>query len=325
MTSTTQSRVTRPRQQRVTRAQRENRWFFVFIAPWLAGFVALTLFPLLVGFLISLSNYNGLNINTVKFVGLDNYLRAFADRNTLYALQRTILFTLINVPLSLGLSFGIALLLTQKIYAQGLFRTLFYIPSIIPIVAGVWIWKLMMDTNSGLVNGLLSVFRPGTAISWLANYPTFVLLLLATWAGTGGAMIIFLAGLQGVPKDLEEAALIDGATIFQMFRLITLPLMTPVIFYQLILTGIFSLQILVEPILLGSKGSGADLLSTMPPRPNYVYMVHTYNQIFTNQRFGYGTALLWLLFALILALTLLVFRTSRYWVHYETDQDGART
>jgi multiple sugar transport system permease protein len=147
--------------------------------------------------------------------------------------------------------------------------------------------------------------------------------MLSTWIGTGGAMIIFLAGLQGVPRELEEAARIDGANAFHVFRAITLPLMTPVVFYQLILSIIFSLQVLVEPILLGGSSTGSSI-GTMPPRPNYLYMVHTYNQIFINQRFGYGSALLWLLFAMILLLTLLVFRTSRYWVYYEIDQEQAQ-
>jgi multiple sugar transport system permease protein len=135
--------------------------------------------------------------------------------------------------------------------------------------------------------------------------------------------VIFLAGLQGVPRELEEAALIDGANVFQMFRAITLPLLTPVIFYQLILSVIFSLQVLVEPILLGGTSTGSSI-GTMPPRPNYMYMVHTYNQIFINQRFGYGSALLWLLFMIILLLTLLIFRTSRYWVYYEVEQEQPR-
>jgi multiple sugar transport system permease protein len=306
------------------RARREAISFYLFIAPWLLGFICLSLIPLVIGFMTSLSNYNGYNLSTVRFVGLDNYVRAFNDRNALYALGRTVTFTLITVPLNLLISFSIALLLNQQIVARGFFRTLFYLPSIIPLVAVAWIWKLMMDQNFGLVNALISYVVPNTAIRWLSDYPTAVLIMLSVWISTGGAMIIFLAGLQGVPRELEEAARIDGANLFQMFRAITLPLVTPVVFYQLVLSIIFSLQVLVEPILLGGTSSGSSI-GTMPPRPNYLYMVHTYNQIFINQRFGYGSALLWLLFAMILGLTLVVFRTSRYWVYYEMDQEEGRS
>jgi multiple sugar transport system permease protein len=302
------------------RARREAISFYLFISPWLVGFICLSLFPLVLGFLTSLTNYNGYNLNTVGFVGLANYVRAFHDRNAGYALGRSIRFAALQVPLNLTISFCLALLLNQQIVARGALRTLFYLPSIIPLVAVAWIWKLMMDQNFGLVNALISFVVPGKAIRWLSDYPTGVLIMLSTWIGTGGALIIFLAGLQGVPRELEEAARIDGANMFHVFRAITLPLMTPVVFYQLILSIIFSLQVLVEPILLGGTSSGSSI-GTMPPRPNYLYMVHTYNQIFINQRFGYGSALLWLLFAMILLLTLLVFRTSRYWVYYEIDQE----
>jgi multiple sugar transport system permease protein len=314
------------RGRRGSRARHEARWFYLFIGPWLLGFVCLSLFPLIFALFISFTNYDGLNLATVKFLGLGNYLRALQDRNAIFALQRTATFTLMSVPLNLLSSFCIALLLTrERLRARGVFRTLFYLPSIIPIVAVVWIWRLIMDRNFGLVNGVLSMIRPGTAVAWLVDYPTMVLIIMSLWIGTGGAMIIFMAGLQGVPKELEEAALIDGANVFQMFRSITLPLVTPVVFYQLILGIIFSLQILIEPILLTGIGSTNQIMASMPPRPNYMYMVHVYNQIFSNQRFGYGAALLWLLFLLTLALTLIVFRTSRYWVYYEVEQEGART
>jgi multiple sugar transport system permease protein len=302
------------------RARREAFWFYGFITPWLLGFALLTAIPLIAGLLISFSNYTGLNLNTVRFVGLSNYMRAFSDPNARFALQRTAAFAAISVPLNLAVSFGIALLLTQRVRAVGAFRTLFYIPSIIPIVAAVWVWKLMMNTNFGLVNGALSLVFPNTAIRWLTDYPTLVLMMLVLWMHTGGMMIVFLAGLQNVPRELEEAALIDGANRRQALQHVTIPLVTPVIFFQLVLSMIGALQVLVEPVLLGGRPAGEGL-SAVPPRANYLYMVHTYSQIFTEQRFGYGTALLWLLFMMILGLTLVVFRTSRYWVYYEVAQE----
>lgn len=302
------------------RARREMLWFYGFITPWLLGFVVLTAVPLAAGFLISLTNYNGSNLETASFVGASNYLRALSDPNARHALGRTLTYAAISVPLNLAVSFAIALLLNARLFGRGLFRTLFYIPSIIPLVAVAWIWKLLMDTNVGLVNGVISWVFPGTVVRWLVDYPTLVLIMLSLWINIGSMMVVFLAGLQNVPKDLEEAALIDGASMLQMFRLITLPLVTPVVFFQLILSIIGALQVLQEPVLLAS-GSEGQSLSAIPPRANYLYMVHTFDQIFANQRLGYGTALIWLLFLLVLGLTLIVFRTSRYWVYYEVAQD----
>lgn len=319
------TKISPPQFMRVTppffRLKRETKWFYFFIAPWLIGFVCLSVIPLVGGFLISLSDYDGYNLEKTRFVGLDNYLNILGDQNAFFALGRTLTFAFITVPINLAISFIIALLLNQRILAKGIFRTIFYLPSVIPIVAVIWIWKLMMDNNFGLVNGLISTFLPGTIVRWMSDYPTLVLIMLTIWIGTGGAMIIFMAGLQGVPRELEEAAMIDGARFFQVLRTITLPLLTPVIFYQFVLSIIFSLQILVEPILLGSNiGSSNGAMDGVPPRSNYMYMVHTYNQIFSNQRFGYGSALLWVLFVLILILTVIIFKTSRYWVYYENDQ-----
>jgi multiple sugar transport system permease protein len=222
------------------------------------------------------------------------------------------------VPLGLVLSLGLAMLLNQAIPARGFFRTLFYLPHIVPIVAVVWIWRIFLDQNFGILNAMISLFRPDTGIRWLVDYPTQVLIALTLWMGAGGGMVIFLAGLQGIPAELKEAARIDGANVWQVFRNVTLPLLTPVVFFQLILSIIGALQVLVAPMLLTGTQLGS-----LPPRDNYFYLVHVYQQVFANQRFGYGTAMLWLLFVLIVVLSALVFRSSRYWVYYEVEQEGA--
>ncbi len=302
------------------RAWRETRSFYLFIAPWLLGFLALQLFPLVLGFATSLTNYDGFNLDNLKFKGLDNYWRAFQDDDVLYSFGRTLFFTALNVPLGIVLALGLAVLLNQAIPARGLFRTLFYLPHIIPIVAVIWVWRLFLDQNYGLFNALLSLVRPDTAIRWLVDYPTYALVAMTLWTGVGGGVVIFLAGLQGIPDELKEAARIDGANAWQVFRWVTLPLLTPVIFFQLILGIIGSLQVLVAPLLLAGGGG----MGTLPPRDNYFYLVHVYQQVFANQRYGYGTALLWLLFVVIVALSALVFRSARYWVYYEVDQDGGR-
>ena len=290
------------------------------MAPWLIGFVVLSVFPLVLGLATSFSNYDGFNLDHVKFVGLTNYTRAAADSEAIVALGRTVYFSFLSVPLGIILALAIAMMLNQNIPFRGGFRTLFYLPTVVPIVASVWVWKIFLDQNFGLLNAGLTLVIPDTAIRWLVDYPTFALIALTLWMGVGGGMVIFLAGLQGVPIELKDAAQIDGANRWETFRFITLPLLTPVVFFQLILGIINSLQTLVAPMLLAG-GS----LSAMPPRDNYLYLIHVYIQVFANQRFGYGTALLWLLFVVIVVLSLVVVRSSRYWVYYETETEAGKT
>jgi len=299
------------------RAWHETVSFYLFVSPWLIGFVALSVFPLILGFATSFTNYDGFNIDNLKFRGLGNYARVLEDDDVLYSMGRTLVFTALNVPLGIILALGLAMLLNQAIPARGVFRTLFYLPHVIPIVAIVWVWRIFVDQNYGLLNAVISLVRPDTGIRWLVDYATYVVVALTLWEGVGGGMVIFLAGLQGVPNELREAATIDGANGWQVFRNITLPLLTPVIFFQLIMSIIGSLQILVAPILLAGASMGS-----VPPRANYLYLVHVYVQVFANQRFGYGTALLWLLFAVVVVLSALIFKSSRYWVYYEVDQGG---
>jgi multiple sugar transport system permease protein len=301
------------------RAWRETRSFYLFIAPWLIGFVALSLVPLALGFATSLTNYDGFNLDNLKFRGFANYERILEDDDVVYSLGRTLLYTAINVPLGIALALGLAMLLNQAIAGRGVFRTLFYLPHVVPIVAVVWIWRIFLDQNFGILNAMISIFRPDTGIRWLVDYPTEVVVALSLWTGVGGGMVIFLAGLQGIPTELKEAARIDGANAWDVFRHVTLPLLTPVVFFQMILSIIGSLQVLVAPMLLTGTQLGS-----LPPRDNYFYVVHVFQQVFANQRFGYGTALLWLLFLVIVVLSVLVFRSSRYWVYYEVEQEGPK-
>jgi multiple sugar transport system permease protein len=305
-------------QRRLSRAQRRILTFYLFISPWLIGLLALGVLPLVVALITSFTNYDGLNLDTVKFVGPRNYVRAFSDPDVGYSLRQTLFWTVLNVPLWLISSFALAVLLTRLRYGQGLFRTLFYIPSVIPLVASVWIWRIFLDANYGLLNGMVSVVRPGTAVQWLADYGVPSLTGISLWAGVGSGMVIFLAGLQGIPTELEEAARIDGAGFWGVLRYVTLPLMTPVIFFQLVLALISAGQQFAMPMLVGYGGSGTS------NRSLYLYMVHTYQQIFGFQRFGYGMALLWIFFGVVLILTLILFGTSRHWVYYEQETEGGR-
>jgi len=308
------------RKRTLTRNQRRTLTFYLFVSPWLIGFVLLGIFPLLVGLLTSLTNYDGLNLATLKFVGLDNYARAFEDRDVSFSIVRTMLWGLANLPLWLVLSFLLALILNQDVKGRGLFRTIFYLPSLIPITAAVTAWRIILEKNFGLLNASISRFTPETvAIGWLSDYSLPGMTSIAIWGGLGYGMVIFLAGLQGIPDELKEAAQIDGANSWQVFRHVILPLMTPVIFFQLVLGLIGSFQQLNLPLLVTKVGIAA---SSVPPRPIYLYMIHTYQQIFTNGRYGYGTALLWMLFIGILILTWIVFWSEKYWVYSDASERG---
>jgi multiple sugar transport system permease protein len=308
------------RRRKSARARRRTAAFYLFVAPWLLGFVLLTVAPLCIGFFTSLTNYDGFDPADSKFIGMDNYTRAFTDDRMSFSLGRTLLWAAINTPLWLIATFGMALALNAKgLKGRGFFRSLYYMPSIIPVVGVVWVWKIILDNNFGLLNAIISIFRPGTAIPFLSQYALQSLSVISLWTGLGSGMVIFLAGLQNIPEELKEAASIDGANAVQLFRHVTLPMMTPIIFFQLVLGLISAFQQLVLPMLLapGQEAGGWN-----PPRSSYLYMIHAYRQLFVYQRYGYSTALLWLLFVVILALTLLIFRTARYWVFYEVEVEG---
>jgi multiple sugar transport system permease protein len=296
----------------LNRAKRRSRTFYAFITPWLLGLIFLTLIPFILGFLTSLTDYDGLNLPTLKFMGLQNYTRAFSDEYVGFSLGRTLIWAALNLPLWMGLSFALALILNQNVKGRGFFRTLYYLPSVVPAVAAVTVWKILLDKNNGLLNGMISLFQPGTAVGWLTTYALQGMTAIAVWSGLGGGMVIFLAGLQNIPDELVEAAKIDGANGWQVFRYITFPLMTPVIFFQLIMGLIGSFQQLVYPLLLATQ-TGAYV--SVPPRSIYLFMIHTYQEIFANQRYGYGTSLLWLLTIGVTALTLVVFWSQKFWVY----------
>lgn len=297
------------------RSVRRAITFYLLISPWLLGFVLLGGLPLVGAFLMSFTNYDGLNLDYLSFVGADNYVRAVGDADAQYALGRTLLLMAVVVPIGLVLQLALALMVNQPIRFTNVFRTVFYLPYVIPVVAGVWVWKIFVDPTGGILNALIGTVSPGFNVRWLVEYPTAVLAVLTIWTAAGGGMVVFLAGLQGIPAEFREAAMIDGASRAQVARYITLPLLTPVIFFNLVTGIIVALQVLVQPMLLSPGILGVNP-GTVPPRENYFYVVHAYIEIFTKQLFGYGSALLWILFAVVLGLTILLFSTSRRWVFY---------
>ncbi|GCE31310.1 ABC transporter [Dictyobacter alpinus] len=295
-----------------------NRLFYLFVAPWVLGFLLLTVIPFVYAFVMSFSNFDGIAI--WRWVGFQNYVELLSDPLTYYSLSRTLLFMVITVPVSIIGGLGLAVLVNRQFKGIGIFRTIFYLPSVVPIVAAAIIWRSVFARDTGALNALLEHVG-GPTITWLIDPTAFYALILMTLWGIGGGMIISLAGLQGIPQELTEAATVDGAGSWQAFSTVTLPLLSPIIFFQIVMGVIASLQTLIQPLLLADTGNTAANGSI--PHSNYLYMVHVYEQFFYSQRFGYGSALLWILFAVILLFTLLVFRSSTFWVYYEVDKETA--
>ncbi|WP_223694884.1 carbohydrate ABC transporter permease [Leifsonia poae] len=294
--------------------------FYAFVGPWAIGFLLLTAAPMVYGFLVSLTNFDG-SSPLWRWIGFQNYLELFSDGDAWAALLRTVLFTVIIVPLSVAGSLGLAVIINRRLRAVGLWRTVFFLPSVVPVVAMAIMWKLVFNKDAGIVNAILGVVGI-PPVSWLIDPTAFYALIVLMLWGVGGGMIIMLAALQGVPIELEEAARVDGASKWTVFRHVTVPMISPVIFFAVITGVIGSLQILVQPLLLTSA-SGIAAAGTVPDS-NRFYMVQVYQEFFVNNRFGYGSAMLWVFFIVILTLTVVLMRASRSWVYYEVDADAER-
>jgi len=282
--------------------------------------VLLTAAPMVYGFLVSLTNFDG-SSPRYRWVGLRNYVELFSDGDAWAALLRTLVFTAIVVPLSIAGSLGLAMIINRRLRAVGLWRTIFFLPSVVPVVAMAIIWKLVLNPDSGILNAILGVVGI-PPIAWLVDPMVFYALIVLMLWGLGGGMIIMLAALQGVPVELEEAAIVDGAGRWTIFRHVTVPMISPVLFFQVITGVIVALQIFVQPLLL-TNAAGIAAVGNVPDS-NTLYMVQVYQEFFLGNRFGYGSAMLWVFFVIILGLTLILLRSSRSWVYYEVDADAGR-
>jgi multiple sugar transport system permease protein len=300
---------------------REAKWGLLFLSPWMIGFLLFYLLPMVASFAFSLFDFNPAVPDEATFIGLENWRRAlFDDEEVRLSFLRTFRFTLISLPISLSFTLYIAILLNSKhVIGKALFRTLFYLPSMIPVVASVLIWNGVLNEYSGWINmiiqwatGIQAVGSEG--IRWL-NDPRlvyFAYTMFGLW-GIGGGMIIFLAGLQGIPTELYEAADIDGAGWVRKLFNITIPMITPVIFYQLVLGVIASLQYFLAAFVL-NQGSGEPEGLT-----RFIY-VYFYKQSFTFFNMGYGATIAWILFVVALIITVILFGTARYWVYYASEE-----
>ncbi len=285
---------------------------YLFISPWLIGFLLFFIGPIIASFFLSFTNWN--IVGTPEWIGLKNYQDIFTtDVRFLKAVQVTFTYAVFYLPLEVICGIGLAVLMNQKLRGIGIFRTLFYMPYIVPQVAAALVWVWMLNARYGVVNSIMSWFGV-KGPNWLGN-PTYVLpsmIFIALW-GVGGSAIIYLAGLQNIPQSLYEAATVDGANRVQRFVSITLPMLSPTIFFQVVL-GLIGVFQTFTPAFIAAGANGGPLQSGL------FYMLYIYNRAFVTLRMGYASALAWILTAFILVVTILVLRSSRYWVYYENDR-----
>jgi multiple sugar transport system permease protein len=295
--------------KRKTRFEKKISLFgLIFALPWIVGLLLFHAFPLFMSAYYSLTSYSILEPG--KFVGFNNYATLFQDKVFWISIYNTLYYTVIFVPLSIVIGVGLALLLNLKIRGQGIYRTLFFIPSLVPPVATTIIWLWLLNPQFGLVNYWLDqigISGPPWIGSEAWSKPS--LILMSLW-GTGQAVVIYLAGLQDIPQDYYDAAQVDGANAWQRTKTITLPLLTPVIFFNLIMGTIGALQNFVLPYTL-TNGQGTPANSMM------FYVMYLYTNGFGYLKMGYASAMAWILFLLVVILTALIFVSQKRWVHYQ--------
>jgi multiple sugar transport system permease protein len=299
--------------------RREELIAYLLISPWIIGFVAFILGPMIASFGLS---FFETNMFSWEWVGLKNYTTLFSTdvtRSLFWkSLYNTAYYVVLSIPLTMVVGFFTALLLNQPMRGRSIYRVIYYLPSIIPGIAASIVWLYLFQPEFGVVNWLLSLVGV-EGIRWLYDTRTakLVFVLMSIW-GAGGNMLIFLAGLQGIPTELYEAATIDGANAWRRLRNITLPLMSPTLFFVLVTNVILSFQVFTNVYVMTAGGGG-------PANSTMMYVLHLYLVAFRQFRLGYASALAWVLFLILLLFTALIFRSSSLWVYYETEVGGGRS
>lgn len=284
----------------------------LFSSPFWLGILLFTAFPMLASIYFSFCHYNALEAPV--FRGLGNYIDMWKDPALLKALRNTILYAVLAIPLNTLLGLMVALLLNQKVKGLSIWRSLYYLPAIVPAVAYALLWKWMLNKEYGAINVILGWFGI-PKLDWLGtNDLLIVAYVLSGLFTVGGAMIINLAGLQSIPTDLYDAAKVDGAGRFSLLRNVTLPMMSPVLFYNVIMGIVGAMQSFSFFFTLTQGWGNVSYSET-----GTVYMVHLYRVGFQLYRMGYASAMAWVLFFIIMGLTLLVFKVSARYVYYESE------
>lgn len=280
---------------------------YMFIAPWFVGFLFFTAGAMI--FALILAFYKTDLLSIWQFVGLTNFRALFEDALFWKSLLNTAYYSGLVVPLATVFALIVAVMLNQGIWGQGIFRTLYYLPSVVSGVAVAIIWFWLFSPRAGLINAFLKLFGvdPGPRWFYAEEWAMPGLIIMSLWS-VGSAILIYLAGLQGIPEELYEAAEIDGANELRRLWAITIPLMTPTIFFNVIMNLIGAFQVFTQAFIATAGG---------PNNATLTMVLYMYRKGFEQFRFGYAAALSWMLFVIILAFTLLIFRSSSAWVYYE--------
>ena len=294
-----------------TRAETRNLLKgLAFISPWVVGFSVFLLLPIALSLYYSFCDYN--IIQKPVFIGLANYRLLLHDEVFTRALRVTLYYAALALPAGLGVSLGVAILLNRRVIGQPIFRTLVFLPSLVPTVASAILWKWLFNRKLGLINWMLSPVLRHTHLNapgWIDDSRWVIpsLALMSVWS-VGNTVVIYLAGLQDVPRELYEAAELDGASPFQQLLNVTLPMISPVIFFNLVMAIIGVLQIFDTPFVMTSGG---------PDRASYFYTSYLYDNAFIYLHMGYASTMAWIQLLLVLALTGIAFLTSSKWVYHQ--------
>jgi multiple sugar transport system permease protein len=302
-------RRTRRKEKMSPLARQEARWGYIFISPWIIGFLAFTLIPMIASLAFSFTDFNLVKPDETTFTGLDNYRQFFRDPLVMQSALVSLRFALIAVPIAILQPILMAALLNSKsLWGKRLFVTLFYMPYIVPLVSAVYIWQGMLNSQTGWINnGLAAIGIAGP--DWLEStvwiYPSLV--IIGLW-GVGNALLYTISSMQGIPTELYDAAEVDGAGMWRSFIHISIPLITPIIFYNLILVVIGMVSYFLVPFVL--KGPSGD-----PGNATMFYALQLYKQAFTYSEMGYGATMAWMMFVFAMIVTLVLFGTQKYWVY----------
>lgn len=300
---------------RLSKRARDNVKGYMFVLPWIISLLVFTAYPMIASFYFSFTNYNVLN--PPRWIGLENFEVMFSKDPLFWkAVGNTAFYTFLSVPLQLMVALLLALLLNAQIRGIGIYRTIYYLPGLMPAVATALLWYVLLDPRLGLVNAALeTVGLP--RLGWMrsSDWSKPALVLIAVWSGSGVPMLIFLAGLKDIPKSLLEAATIDGANAWRRLWHVILPLLTPTIFFNLIIGIIASFQVFTVAFIASAASSSGN--SAGPLNSMLMYMIHLYRNAFRYFQMGYASALALMMFLVLILITLALARSSKSWVYYE--------
>ncbi|MEM7126116.1 MAG: sugar ABC transporter permease [Chloroflexota bacterium] len=288
---------------------REIIWFYIFLAPWLIGFLIFTLYPIVASLVLGFTRYNA--IRPPEFIGIRNFAFLYSDAIFWKSLRVTLTYTVIFVPIQLAFSLWLSLLLNLRVFGMRTIRTIYYLPAILPTVVTGLVWVWLFNPDFGLLNYLIYQLSGAKGPNWIGSeqWVMSAVILSGLW-GLGAGVIIFLAALQNVPEELYEASELDGAGILGRFRHVTIPMISPVILYNLLIAMIGALQVFTRIYVLTQGG---------PNYGSYFYNLYVYDNAFSYFKLGLASAQAWILFIIILLMTIIALRSSGRWVFYAGD------